>query len=120
MALADDRADHALRDLLDAARRVDEQLCGGAFALTPSERERLRALLADVRQRGERAIDASVQRRLARLRGRRGWRSGRDRGARIQTPWGSSCRGAGTARCLRGRSTLTTPPARRTKSASWG
>jgi hypothetical protein len=84
----DDRAERALRDLLDAARRTDERLAYGALTLTASERERLRALLAEVRARGERAIDASVQEGVARLRGRRGWRSGRDRGARIQTPWG--------------------------------
>jgi hypothetical protein len=60
----------------------------GAFALTRGERGDLRALLADVRQRGERAIDATAKRRVARRRGRRGWRYGRDRGGRIQTPWG--------------------------------
>jgi len=88
VALADDRAEHALRDLLDAARRVDEHVCYGAFVLTGAERERLRSLLGDVRRRGERAIDATVRPRLARLRGRRGWRFGRDHGARILTPWG--------------------------------
>jgi hypothetical protein len=88
VALADDRAERALRDLLDAARRVDEQLSHGSLALSRGERERLRALLADTMVYGERAIDATVQRRLARLRGRRGWRYGRDRGGRIQTPWG--------------------------------
>jgi hypothetical protein len=86
--LADDRAQHALRDLLDAARRTNEHLSYGALALPSSEREQLRALLADVKQRAERAIDATAQRQVARLRGRRGWRYGRDRGARIQTPWG--------------------------------
>jgi len=86
--LTDDRAEHALRDLLDAARRTDEQLSHGALTLTPSEREQLRALLGEVRQRGERAIDATAKRRVARLRGRRGWRSARDKGQRIQTPWG--------------------------------
>jgi hypothetical protein len=86
--LGDDRAPHALRDLLDAARRTDEHLSYGAFALARGERERLRALLADVRQGAERAIDATAKRRVARLRGRRGWRFGRDRGGRIQTPWG--------------------------------
>jgi hypothetical protein len=50
VAPGDDRAHHALRDLLDAARRTDEQLSYGA-ALPSGERERLRALLADVRQR---------------------------------------------------------------------
>jgi len=88
VALADDRAERALRDLLDAARRTDEQVFHGALSLTRSEREQLRALLADIKEHGERAIDATVQRRLARLRGRRGWRFGRDRGGRIQTPWG--------------------------------
>jgi hypothetical protein len=39
-------------------------------------------------QRAERAIDATAQGQVARLRGRRGWRYGRDRGGRIQTPWG--------------------------------
>ena len=87
-ALEDDRAELALRDLLDAARRVDEQLSRGALSLTGSERERLRALLADTMVDGERAIDATVKGRVARLRGRRGWRFGRDRGGRIQTPWG--------------------------------
>jgi hypothetical protein len=86
--LADDRAEQALRDLLDAARRVDEHLSYGELALTPGERSLLRALLADVKGRGERAIDATTTRRLARLRGRRGWRFGRDNAGRIQTPWG--------------------------------
>ena len=86
--LGDDRAQHALRDLLDSARRTDEQLSCGALALPRGEREQLRALLADVRERAERAIDATAQRQVARLRGRRGWRYGRDRGGRIQTPWG--------------------------------
>lgn len=81
--LGDDREQHALRDLLDAARRTDEHLSYGAFALARGER--LRALLADVRQGAERAIDATAKRRVARLRG---WRFGRDRGGRIQTPWG--------------------------------
>jgi hypothetical protein len=88
VALEDDRAERALRDLLDAARRTDEQLSRGALALTRGERERLRALLAEAVVLGERAIDATVARRVARLRGRRGWRFGRDRGGRIQTPWG--------------------------------
>ena len=88
MALADDRAEHALRDLLDAARRTDAHLSHAALVLTGSEREQRRGLLLDVTEHGERAIDATVQRRVARLRGRRGWRSGRDRGGRIQAPWG--------------------------------
>jgi hypothetical protein len=89
LALADDRAEHALRDLLDAARRTDEQLSYGAFALNHTQREQLRALLADVKRHGERAIDATTKPRIARLRGRRGWRFGRDgAGPPIQTPWG--------------------------------
>jgi DNA invertase Pin-like site-specific DNA recombinase len=88
VALADDRAEHALRDLLDAARRTDEQLSYGAFALNHTQREQLRALLADLRGHGERAIDVTTRPRIARLRGRRGWRFGRDRAGRIQTPWG--------------------------------
>jgi hypothetical protein len=88
VALADDRAEHALRDLLAAARRTDEHLSYGALALNHIEREQLRALLADLRGHGERAIDATTKPRIARLRGRRGWRFGRDRAGRIQTPWG--------------------------------
>jgi hypothetical protein len=88
VALADDRAEHALRDLLDAARRSDEQLSYGAFALSHIDRQQLRALLADLRRHGERAIEQTTKPRVARLRGRRGWRCGRDRAGRIQTPWG--------------------------------
>ncbi|MCA1679371.1 MAG: hypothetical protein LC777_10700 [Actinobacteria bacterium] len=68
--MADDRAEHALRDLLDAARRVDEHVCYGAFVLSGAERERLRFLLGDVRRRGERAIDATVRPRLRSLSSR--------------------------------------------------
>ncbi|MEA2188499.1 MAG: hypothetical protein QOK16_3510 [Solirubrobacteraceae bacterium] len=60
----------------------------GAFALNHTQREQLRALLADVKRRGERAIDATTRPRIARLRGRCGWRSGPERAGPIQTPWG--------------------------------
>jgi hypothetical protein len=59
----------------------------GAFALNHTQREQLRALLADVKRRGERAIDAPTRPRIARLRDRCGWRSGPDRAGPIQTPW---------------------------------
>jgi hypothetical protein len=54
---ADDRAEHVPRDLLD-----------------------------EVRQSGERVIGAAAQRRLARLRDRRGWGFGSDRRKAARAP----------------------------------
>jgi hypothetical protein len=120
VALADDRAEHALRDLLDAARRTDAHLSHAALVLTAASASSGAGCSSTSQSMGS---VRSTRRCSGELRGCAVVAAGAlaaTAAAEFRRRGVSSSRGAGTARCWSGRSTLTTPPAPRTATGFWG